>query len=420
MRGPSPFRRVLYISYDGMLEPLGESQVVAYLDRLADRAAITLLSFEKPADLADAARVASMRQRLDRAGITWIARSYTKRPPVLSTALDVVRGCLAARTWARQPPATSHQPPAIVHARGYVPALIALHVKRAFGTRFLFDMRGFWVDEKAEAGHWPAGGLLFRIGKWWERRFFAEADAIVSLTAAGVREFPKLGHVRAGVPVVVIPTCADLDRFQPAAASSAEDDRRRRELGLDGALVVGCVGTLSNWYLREATLSYLAWLSTKFETMKALIVTREDHERLRADAVRAGLPAHRLVLTRAPFEDMPALMRLMDAGVFFIRVCFSKRASAATKLAEFLGCGVPVIINDGIGDSGDVVRANGVGAVLTDTSREAFDASEEAVRSLLADRRAAARCRATAVREFSLAEGAVRYAQLYDTLWAHP
>jgi glycosyltransferase involved in cell wall biosynthesis len=415
-----------------MLEPLGESQVVAYLERLADRAAITLLSFEKPADLAGAARVTAMRQRLDAAGITWIPKAYTKRPPVLSTAFDIIGGCFVARRWARASgtkhaapgtehvaPSTQHPAPVIVHARGYVPALIAWHVKRSFGARFLFDMRGFWIDEKVEAGHWAAGGWLFRVGKWCERRFFAEADAIVSLTAAGVRELPRLGRVRDGVPVVVIPTCADLDRFQPSGSASEDEDlRRRRQLGLDDALVVGCVGTLSNWYLREETLSYLAWLSTRLERMKVLIVTREDHDRLRADAVRAGVPGDRLVLTRAPFEEMPSLMRLMDAGVFFIRACFSKRASAATKLAEFLGCGVPVIINDGIGDSGEIVRANAVGAVLPDTSRGAFDASEPAIRSLLADEGVAARCRATAVREFSLAEGAVRYAQLYDTLWA--
>jgi glycosyltransferase involved in cell wall biosynthesis len=410
-----------------MLEPLGESQVVAYLERLAERAAITLLSFEKPADLADTVRVAAMRARLDGASIAWIARSYTKRPPVLSTAFDILRGCIAARRWARASsaehpaPRTPHSAPAIVHARGYVPALIAWHLKRSFSARFLFDMRGFWIDEKVEAGHWAAGGWLFRIGKWCERRFFAEADAIVSLTAAGVREFPKLGHVRAGVPVVVIPTCADLDRFQPAGSSTEDEDvRRRRQLGLDDALVVGCVGTLSNWYLREETLSYLAWLSTRLERMKVLIVTREDHDRLRADAVRAGVPADRLVLTRAPFAEMPALIRLMDVGVFFIRACFSKRASAATKLAEFLGCGVPVVINDGIGDSGDLVRAHRVGAVLAGTSRDAFEASVPVVRSLLADPDRATRCRTVAEREFSLAEGAVRYARLYDTLLRIP
>ena len=403
-----PGRRVLYISYDGVLEPLGESQVVAYLERLTDRAAVALLSFEKPEDLADRARADAMRERLQRAGITWMPRRYHKRPPVLSTAYDIAAGCLAARRWARQQPQTV----GIVHARGYVPALIALWTKRRQGTRFLFDMRGFWVDEKVEAGHWPAGGLLYRVGKWCERRFFAEADAIVSLTAAGVREFPSLGRVRDGVPIVVIPTCADLDRFTPGDA----DAQRRHVLGLDEAFVAGCVGTLSNWYLREQTLAFLAALARRLPRMKVLIVTREDHERLRADAGRAGLPADRLVLARAGFDEMPAMIRQMDVGVFFIRACFSKRASAATKLAEFLGCGVPVVINDRIGDSGDIVRNAGAGIVLAEAELARFDAAADELVRLVADPGTPARCREAALQTFSLANGVASYGALYEQL----
>jgi len=401
-----PGRRVLYISYDGVLEPLGESQVVAYLERLTDRAAIALLSFEKPDDLADPARAAAMRERLARAGITWMPRRYHKRPPVLSTAYDIASGCVVARRWARAGRS------GIVHARGYVPALIGLVTKRTQGTRLLFDMRGFWVDEKVEAGHWPAGGLLYRAGKWCERRFFAEADAIVSLTAAGVREFPSLGRVRAGVPIAVIPTCADLDRFTPGEA----DAERRHALGLDEAFVAGCVGTLSNWYLREQTLTFLAALSRRLPRMKALIVTREDHDRLRADAMRAGLPADRLVLARAGFDEMPAMIRLMDVGVFFIRACFSKRASAATKLAEFLGCGVPVVINDRIGDSGDFVRNAGAGVVLDDADPARFDGATDALMRLVADPATSGRCREAALRTFSLANGVASYGTLYEQL----
>lgn len=401
---------MLYISYDGVLEPLGESQVVAYLERLADRAEISLLSFEKPADLGDAPRMTAMRDRLTRAGLRWIPKPYHKRPPVLSTACDIVAGCLTARRWARQGGQASSA--AIVHARGYVPALMAMHVKRSCSARFIFDMRGFWIDEKVEAGHWRVGGVLYRVGKWCERRFFAGADAIVSLTAAGVREFPKLGAVRAGVPIVVIPTCADVDRFTPGPS----DAELRRTLGLDDVMVVGCVGTLSNWYLRQDTLSYLAWLMRRFDGMKALIVTREDHDRLRDDAVRAGVPSDRLVLTQATFSQVPALMRLMDAGVFFIRAGFSKRASAATKLAEFLACGVPVVINDGIGDSGAIVRDGCAGVVLDDTTREAFDGSAKAVDAMFADEGLAARCRELATREFSLTSGVASYAKLYEHL----
>ena len=406
-------RRVLYVSYDGVLEPLGESQVVAYLERLAGDADITLLSFEKPADAADADRAAAMRGRLERAGIRWVAARYHKRPAVVSTAFDILAGCIAARRWARSAPAGGHA--GIVHARGYVPALVALDAKRTFGCRFLFDMRGFWVDEKVEAGHWPRGGILHRVGKYCERRYLASADAIVSLTHAGVRELPSLGRVRDGVPVEVIPTCADLERFAPAATVDG-DEALRGELGLTGALVVGYTGTLSNWYLREETLSYLSWLAGRFPRVKVLMVTREDHDRLRADAARHGLGPGALVLTRARFDRMPALTRLMHVGVFFIRVCFSKRASAATRLAEFLGCGVPIVINDGIGDSGAVVRDARVGVVMSDLSRGSFDASAAPLERLLADPDTAERCRETATREFSLSRGVARYAALYEQL----
>src|SRR5205085_2231000 len=107
------------------------------------------------------------------------------------------------------------------------------------------DTRGFWVHEKVEAGHWKRDGWLYAVGKWWERRFFAAADAVVSLTSAGVRAFPELGvTVAPGVPVEVIPTCADLERFSPGP----KDPNLLRDLGLTAAPVIGCVGTMENWY----------------------------------------------------------------------------------------------------------------------------------------------------------------------------
>jgi hypothetical protein len=164
---------VLYLSYDGALEPLGQSQVVAYLERLAARYAITLISFEKSDDLADGARIEALERRLTAAGIRWRAVRYHKRPPVLSTAWDVVHGILVAVREGRRRRVT------VVHARGYVAALVALAVRRFTGARFIFDMRGFWPDEKVDAGHWRAGSLLYRVAKHCERRFFESADAIV-------------------------------------------------------------------------------------------------------------------------------------------------------------------------------------------------------------------------------------------------
>jgi len=149
-----------------------------------------------------------------------------------------------------------------------------------------------------------------------------------------------------------------------------------------------------------------------------LFVTREDHAALRADAARAGLAPARAVFARADFAEMPAYLRLLDVAVFFIKPCFSKTASSPTRLGELLGVGVPVVINDGIGDSGTIVRTSETGVVLSQLDVASVAASLGAVQHLLDDRGVRSRCVATARRYFDVEEGTVRYARLYDRLLA--
>ena len=177
---PASEGRVLYISYDGLAEPLGQSQVVGYLERLASAHQITVLSYEKIADLRDRVQMRAVQERLTAAGIQWVPLRYHKRPSLPATAWDIVAGILAG--WRL----CITQRVRLVHARGYVPSAIALVLQRLCGVKFLFDMRGFWPEEKVEAGHWSRRSLAYRLAKRWECCFFERADAIVSLTDAGV------------------------------------------------------------------------------------------------------------------------------------------------------------------------------------------------------------------------------------------
>lgn len=400
----APRTRVLYVSYDGALEPLGESQVVAYVERLSQRNEIVLLSFEKREDSDDAERMRSLRARLAGRAITWIPLRYHKWPSVLASAYDVVHGIGVSVQLVRS------RGLRLVHARGYVAALIAVALQRLLGTKFLFDMRGIWADEKVDAGHWSRGSAVYRITKWWERRFFESADAIVSLTEAGLTAVASLGYrLRPGIPITVIPTCTDLQRFAPGPKNRELLSR----LGLNGYSVIGCVGTLSNWYLREPMLDCLAYLVRRRPGVKILIVTREDHEQVRRDARRAGLDDGALVVVRVPFADMPEYMRLIDVGLFFIKPSFSKKASSATKLGEFLASGVPVVINEGVGDSAAIVRALDAGVVLPGLGVVEFEACLSRVDQLLADPSVSTRCRRTAERYFDLVTGVEKYAALY-------
>ena len=181
---------IFNISYDGMLEPLGQSQVLGYLKRLAVGLRIHLISFEKTEDLANTTERERIASDIAGAGIFWHPLRYHKWPSALATAL---------RHRLR-----------IVHARSYVPSVMALVLKRIAGVRYLFDMRGFWADERVDGGLWPAGGRLYRVAKWFERRFLLNANRVVSLTQAAVDEMRTFPYLQGRMlSVTVIPICAD-------------------------------------------------------------------------------------------------------------------------------------------------------------------------------------------------------------------
>src|SRR5215218_3698063 len=84
-------KTVLYLSYTGMTDPLGQSQVLPYLNGLSKtgKYKFVLVSFEKAKNFAQLG--AFIKAYCQKAGIIWHPLSYTAKPPVWSTFKDVQR-----------------------------------------------------------------------------------------------------------------------------------------------------------------------------------------------------------------------------------------------------------------------------------------------------------------------------------------
>lgn len=390
----------VYMSYDGMLEPLGESQVVAYLETLADAYDIHLISFEKPEDLARGDVVARMGVRLRDAGITWHMRRYHKRPKILSTLWDMGGAMLLAIRLTRR-----HRV-RILHARSVLCAAMLYPAKLVGRAKFLVDIRGFWADERVDGGLIRAGGPVYRVLKLIEKAMLARADHVVTLTRASVpvlRADPRFG--RTSAPISVIPTCADLDLFVPGDAAPAARP-----------LTIGYVGQTGTWYMLDEMLAFFAAVRRLRPDARMLIVNRAQQDEIRRAVGRAGIDPDAVEIVASSRADMPAHIRRMDAGLALIRPFFSKTASAPTKLAEYLGCGVPVVGNAGCGDMAQIIEEDGVGVAMADTGAQAIEAAAALLVDRLNDPDLSARCVASAHRHFALADGAARYRTIYAEL----
>jgi glycosyltransferase involved in cell wall biosynthesis len=395
---------ILYVSYDGMLEPLGQSQVLAYLERLAAEYDIVIISFEKPGDLKDGASFNDLRRRLTGLGIDWRPKTYTKWPPVVSTRWDMARGMVAATLAAHEKKVR------IFHARNVLCAAMMFPAVKLRRGKFLVDIRGFWVDERVDGGIIAADGAIYHVLKRIERQMLRSADLIVTLTEASIehlRRDPGFGHPRA--PIKVITTCADLDLFRPSEEEPATDRSH---------FVFGYVGQIGTWYLFEEMVELFKLIRERVPSSTMLIVNRSQHGLVAEKLARAGIPASDYELASATRQEVPQHIRCMTAAAAIIAPCYSKISSAPTKLAEYLGCGVPCIGNAGVGDVGRILTEERVGVTLDSLDETGRRDAVASLFALLEDPSLSGRCREVARKRFSLEAGVTSYRAIYRQLVA--
>jgi len=401
---------ILYISYDGMTDPLGQSQVLPYLAGLVRRGYhITLLSCEK------AGRFEQHRPLIGslcrEAGINWQPIPYRSSPPVISTIRDVRTLKEYAESLYK-----NHQFD-IVHCRSYISALIGLWMKKKYGTRFVFDMRGFWADERVDGGLWKRSNPLYNtIYKWFkrkERQFLEQADAVVSLTHAAkeeIQQWPLSVHK----PVTVIPCCVDTHLFTPANSGRAEQAALRQELEIpESSPVLGYVGSLGTWYLLPEMLAFFkTWLRGQPGSI-LLFVTMEPKEIIFAEAARQQVDEARIRVVSAARDQMPAYISLMDYGLFFLKQAFSKKASSPVKQGELMAMGIPVICNAGVGDSDRIIREYHAGVLVEEYSEAGY---LKAIETLFATNFDPVAIRAGCLDYFDLEQGVSAYEGVYNYL----
>ena len=406
-------RKVLYVSYDGMTDPLGQSQVIPYLQELSKQGySFHILSAEKTENYQN--HKTEISALLKSSGIQWHPVIYTKKPPVISTIKDIRKIIKEAVRLHKQFNFS------ISHCRSYIAAFAGMKLKKDFNVPFLFDMRGFYADERIDGGLWNQSNPVYRIVynyfKRKEKSFMNGCDHLVSLTESGkdvICEW-NFEELSAG-DISVIPCCADLNHFNPGHLNTDKVEKFRRELNIPrDSFILTYLGSVGTWYLPGEMLDFFTELLRERDNSRFLIITRDDTSQMKQMAKDKGIPEERLIFRAASRNEVPALLSLSDLSVFFIKPVFSKKASSPTKLAEILGMGVPVICNGNVGDIDRIIEKHKVGAVIREFTQEAYrDSMKEIPRLLKTD---PDYLRQVSDNLFSLREGSKRYLKVYKRI----
>lgn len=396
-----------------MTDPLGQSQVLPYLMGLSQLGhSIHLISFEKPdAFIKNKSIVEDLVQN---AGITWHPQTYTKKPPVFSTLKDLYvlnKQCKKLHQKYKFD---------FLHCRSYITSLVALQLKKKYGVPFVFDMRGFWADERVEGKIWNPKNLIFKyiydFFKKKELRFLNDSKRIVSLTHFAKTEIESWANYKitnAKDKIVVIPCCADLNHFN--IQTDFQIGKKRTELGFKPSdLIISYVGSLGTWYMADEMIQLFATIKKTKSNAKLLLITTHKIEEVEPFLEKNNIPLTDVVITAGKRAEMPLLISCSNISMFFVRPTFSKKASSPTKMGEIMGCGIPLICNSGVGDVEQIVEDTNCGICITDFSQIQISRVCNKLDELLLINKES--LRDGALKYYSLKEGIRLYNEIYTNM----
>lgn len=404
--------KVLYLSYDGMCDALGRSQVIPYLQGLAKKGhRIHIISCEKKENYKkDGTRISRI---LSDSHIGWTPLKFTTFPPFVTKIYDLLKLRSAAMRHYKKGPFD------VVHCRSYVAAFAGMFLQKKKGVRFVFDMRGFWVDERIEGNIWSLKNPLHRLAIWYFRKleteYFRKADAVVCLTEKGRQIIGDRFGGEVADNTKVIPCCADTAHFSPDRIPPATKEAARLQLGIEPSqLVLSYLGSTGTWYQTKEMLMFFKRMLRFYPDSKFLFITGDQPSIVLDMAQTLKIDPARFAIIQSDREHVPLYLSLSSISIYFIKPVFSKIASSPTKQGETLSMGIPFITNSGVGDIEQIVAEGTAGILVDDLSEEAFDQAVAKIPEMLG--KDPQTIRKFAMEKFSLESGVEKYHKIYEGL----
>ena len=310
------------------------------------KAKFTIISFEKKSNNY---KLSNQKKELNQENINWVPLTYTKYPPILSTLLDIFKLNLALKK------VNLEEEINLIHCRSYITSLSGLKFKSIYKIPFIFDMRGFYADERIDGNIWNKNHIIYKhVYKYFkkkEHQFLQLSNHTISLTKSGKKEIQSWGLQNLS-PITIIPCCTDENLFQKKNIQNV-----RSELGFNKEdFIISYVGSIGTWYMLDEMLDFFKCLQIKKSNAKFLFITKDDPLLILEKVKSKEIDDKCIKIQSSSREMMPSYIGVSNFSIFFILPVFSKKASSPTKMGEIMNLGIPIICNFGVGDVDEIME----------------------------------------------------------------
>ena len=396
--------KILFLMYDGLTDPLGQSQVLSYIKHLSKDYSFDIIGYEK-SEIYESLKV-HIHKEIEDLDIRWLPIKYHKNPPVISTIYDLYLGWKKAKKYGD---IDNYD---LIHCRSITIGSIALLLKNRYKAKLIFDMRGWWADEKKESGSWDSKIYIpiYLYFKNLEKKLFKYSDHAISLTNAGYEEIINK-NLKSANKVSVIPTCVDFNIFKPFDALIRKSIRSELNIEMDDTVIIYSGSLGGNYNLDIIINVYKA--SKKLNTnTKILILSHTDFDYISSEIKKNKISINDIRIKSCNYFDVHRYLIAGDIGVINYKNSYSTIGRSPTKMGEYWACGLPVLCEINTGDVDYFINKYNNSGYLID--KDHSDSYKMALTKILSRTTNKNELREFAMHCFDLLKGVAIYKIVYD------
>ena len=390
----------LYFSYDGVLDPLGQSQIVPYVSAISAAGhSLTVVSFEKVERTKE--QIKLMEIKFQKIGVKWVRLEF--RSGKLWAVKRLISGVLLIRKLC------DNIQPDFVHLRGIIPAVI--FQLSCIKIPSLYDFRGFALGEWTDMGKITQSSLLYRILNQLDRKAVNSASGLVVLEESAKLLLKKTYDVP-NVPLKVIRTCTDTKRYKKRKDIKNKENNTLRFVFLGGARFP---------YRPDLALMLIKKLIEYGVPCNIDFINQGDRFVIDKASSLTGISKEKIRVLDCQHSEIPNILTTYDCGIVMVESSYWRRVCSPTKLGEYLASGLPVISLNGIDSIDDLsVRTECVATISSQELLGHFqDGRVQEIISFIRSTGVSQKCQGLAKDEFDLEMAGNLYVELYSEMEAN-
>ena len=398
--------KVLFVTWDGPQVTYLESLFLPIFRALKEHGfQFHVLQFSWAGDR----EVVLRREACESSGIPYYPIRVMRNPVALGSFLTALWGARLIRKVIEKSEID------VVMARSTLPAMSALLALRGRKEKLVFDADGLPLDERVDFEGLSSNGFVYRFLRDVESQAVRASNVVLTRSSAASRVL--LARAGAGVSkkkFFVVTNGRDKNHFNFDHALVPEDVRTSLKVAPDSPLVV-YVGSLGGKYRIKEMFAFFSLIVERDSSAKMLVLSGSKNIAI-SELENFPLIKGAVVVDKVGAFEVPIFLSEADLGLAFIQPSFSMEAVSAIKVGEYLLCGVPCVLVDGVG--GGYEKINSVSRILQDFSKEAMSEAVDWFFEVVVPHRKEMRekCREKGVELFSLDAAVNSYFLALDSL----